>query len=58
MTGVASEVEIARAVGVRYVLLRGYKDGTMKRPVGTSCFFDVVYGWTWENMRKLTDTRP
>jgi len=56
--GVASEIEIARTVGVRYVLLRGYKDGKVERPLGTSWFFDTMYDWTWDNLRKLTDTGP
>lgn len=56
--GVASEIEIAKEVGVRYALLRGHKDGKLERPAGTSWFFDTMYDWTWDNLRKLTDTRP
>lgn len=43
---------------MRYVLLQGYNDGKVERPVGTSWFFDTMYDWTWDNLRKLTDTRP
>lgn len=56
--GVAAEIGIANEVGVRYVLLRGYKDGKVERPAGTSWFFDTMYDWTWDNLRKLTDMRP
>ena len=56
--GVATEIEIAKEVGVRYVLLRGYKDGKVERPGGTSWVFDTMYDWTWDNMRRLTDMRP
>ncbi len=56
--GVVVEIQIAREVGVQYVLLRGYKDGKVERPAGTSWFFDEMYDWTWDNLRKLTDMRP
>lgn len=56
--GVASEIAIAKEAGVRYILLRGYTDGKMERPAGTSWYFDKMYDWTWDNLRKLTDTRP
>jgi len=56
--GVAAEIQIAREVGVQYVLLRGYKDGKVERPAGTSWFSDSMYDWTWDNLRKLTDVRP
>ncbi len=56
--GVATEIELAREVGVRYVLLRGFKDGKVDRPAGTSWFFDTMYDWTWDNLRTLTDMRP
>jgi hypothetical protein len=56
--GVAAEIAIARELQVRYILLRGYKDGKVERPAGTSWFFDPTYDWTWENLRKLTDMRP
>jgi hypothetical protein len=52
------KIQIAREVGVRYVLLRGYKDGKVERPAGTSWFSDEIYDWTWDNLRKLTDMRP
>jgi MTH538 TIR-like domain (DUF1863) len=56
--GVTAEIQIAREVGVQYVLLRGYKDGKVERPAGTSWFSDAMYDWTWDNLRKLTDMRP
>jgi hypothetical protein len=56
--GVAAEVQIAREVGARYVLLRGYADGKVERPAGTSWFFDTLHDWTWDNLLKLTDVRP
>ena len=56
--GVAAEIGIARQVGVRVILLRGYKDGKVERPAGTSWFFDTMHDWTWDNLRRLTDVRP
>ena len=56
--GVTAEIQIAREVGVRYALLRGYKDGRVERPAGTSWFSDEIYDWTWDNLVRLTDTRP
>lgn len=55
--GVAGEVAIAREVSVKYHLLRGRKDGSVRRPKGTS-IFETINDWTWENLRSMTDTRP
>lgn len=56
--GVTAEIQIARDVGVRYALLRGYKEGKVERPAGTSWFSDEMHDWTWDNLVKLTDMRP
>jgi hypothetical protein len=56
--GVTAEIEIAREVGVRYVLLRGYNEGKVERPDGTHWFFDTINDWTWDKLRELTDLRP
>ena len=56
--GVTGEIEIARAAGVKYRLLRGRKNGTVQRPKGTSWPFDPIQDWTWENLRTMTDMRP
>jgi hypothetical protein len=56
--GVAREVEIARKEGIKYRLLRGRKDGTARRPQGTSFVFDPIHDWTWDNLRTMTDMRP
>lgn len=56
--GVAAEIQIAEDLSVRYALVRGYKSGKVERPRGTSWFFDTIHEWTWDNLQKLTDTRP
>ncbi|HZT65159.1 MAG TPA: TIR domain-containing protein [Acidimicrobiales bacterium] len=56
--GVAAEIEIARQLGVRFILLRGYRKGKVERPAGTSWFFDTMHDWTWDNLQRLTDVRP
>ena len=53
-TGVAAEVKIAREEKVRYLLLRGRKDGWVRRPVGTSWFFDDIHPWTWKELERMT----
>jgi hypothetical protein len=55
--GVAGEIEIAREVGVKYHLLRGRKNGSVRRPKGTS-IFETIHDWTWDNLRTVTDMRP
>jgi len=52
--GVAEEVKIARDENVRYFLLRGRKEGTIRRPQGTSWFGDDLHTWTWDNLRSMT----
>lgn len=56
--GVAEEIRIANALGVKYRLLRGRKDGQARRPQGTSWLFDPIHDWTWENLQQMTDCRP
>jgi len=52
--GVTAEVEIAREEDVRYVLLRGRKEGMARRPKGTSWFFDDIHSWTWKELKSIT----
>lgn len=54
--GVGKEVEIAREEGKRYALLRGRKTGMVRRPPGTSWFWDEIHPWTWKGLKKLTTT--
>lgn len=55
-SGVAEEIAIAKTAGVRYELLRGRKDGFVRRPRGTSWFFDEIQPWTWKSLRTMTKT--
>jgi hypothetical protein len=52
--GVTAEVDIAREEDVRYVLLRGRKEGTARRPKGTSLFSDYIHPWTWKELKSIT----
>ena len=49
--------QIAREEGVPYHLLRGRKNGWVRRPRGTSWFWDTMHAWTWNNTRvvRVTD---
>jgi hypothetical protein len=51
--GVEVEVKIARELGMPYFLLRGRKNGWIRRPQGTG-FWEKVHPWTWDNLRALT----
>jgi len=52
--GVTAEIQIAREEHVRFFLLRGRKEGTVRRPKGTSWFFDDLHPWTWKVLKRLT----
>jgi len=52
--GVTAEIEMARDEDIRYCLLRGHKDGTVRRPQGTSWFFDPLHPWTWKELQTIT----
>ncbi len=52
--GVAKEVAIARQLETPFFLLRGRKNGFVRRPWGTSFLWDPLYDWSWENLRKMT----
>lgn len=52
--GVTDEIEIARDESVRYHLLKGRKAGTVRRPMGTSWFFDDLHPWTWKELESMT----
>lgn len=54
--GVADEIAIAKTAGVRYELLRGRKEGFVRRPKGTSWLFDEIHPWTWKGLRAMTRT--
>jgi hypothetical protein len=57
-TGVTTEIEIAREKDVRFCLLKGRKEGTVRRPKGTSGFFDELHPWTWKELQRMTSLRP
>ena len=52
--GVTAEIEIAREKDIRYVLLGGRKQGTARRPDGTSWLFDDIHPWTWKELESIT----
>jgi hypothetical protein len=51
-TGVAAELEIARAEKKPYFLLKGYPDKTCYKPT-TALTTDEIYTWSWENLKNL-----
>ena len=51
-TGVATELEIARNEKKPYFLLKGYADNTCYKPT-TALVTDLVYTWTWDNLKQL-----
>lgn len=51
-SGVSIEVEIARAEGIPYFLLNGYKDLTCTKPLA-ALSTDKMYTWNWVNLKKL-----
>ena len=53
--GVTAEVKIARQEAKPYILLRGRKSGSVRRPQGT-WFWETVHPWTWDHLRALTAT--
>jgi MTH538 TIR-like domain (DUF1863) len=55
--GVTAEIEMARDENIRYSLLKGRKEGTIRRPKGTSWFFDDLHPWTWKELERLTSPR-
>jgi antiphage defense system Thoeris ThsB-like protein len=52
--GVSAEIAIAREEETPFHLLRGRREGTVRRPQGTSWFFDELHPWTWNELRVLT----
>jgi hypothetical protein len=44
---------IKREMKVPLWLLRGRKNGTCRRPQGTSWPFDPIHGWTWDNIEAM-----
>ncbi len=55
--GVTAEIGIAREEGVPFHLLRGRKDGWVRRPQGTSWLWDTLHPWTWKKLRDLTKVK-
>jgi len=52
--GVSAEIEIARKEDRPYYLLRGRKSGWVRRPRGTSVWWDTMHPWTWDALLKIT----
>jgi hypothetical protein len=50
--GVAQEVAVAREEEKPIYLLRGRKDGWVRKPRG--CFWNTLHLWTQENLRGMT----
>ncbi len=51
-TGVAAEIEIAREEKVPFWLLQGRKEGTCRKPAGTS-WLDPMHSWTWTGIESM-----
>jgi hypothetical protein len=51
-TGVAAELEIARAAGKPYFLLSGRAERICTKPT-TATPSDKIYKWTWDNLKAL-----
>ena len=49
--GVTAEIKIAREEDVPFHLLRGRKNGWVRRPQGTSWLWDTLHPWTWNKLR-------
>lgn len=50
--GVAAELRIAREEGKPYFLLRGRAGRPCHRPT-SAVATDIVYDWTWDNLKRL-----
>lgn len=50
--GVSAELTIAQEEGVRYFLLQGRSGKNCKKPKAAKVD-DVIYAWTWDNLKKL-----
>jgi hypothetical protein len=55
--GVAAEVSIAKDEHVPYYLLRGRKEGWVRRPKGTSMWWDEIHPWKWDKLRTITKVK-
>lgn len=50
--GVSAELKIAQEESVPYFLLNGYSDTTGVKPTAAKSS-DIIYKWTWENLKIL-----
>ncbi len=50
--GVAVELQIAKDVGKKYFLLKGYREKTCTKPTSAAAN-DKLYDWTWDNLKLL-----
>jgi hypothetical protein len=51
-TGVAEELEIAKEIGITYFFLAGRSDQNCTKPSSSSTN-EIVYKWTWDNLKSL-----
>lgn len=51
-TGVSVELEIAQSLGKPYFLLNGRADKTCYKPTAARVS-DLIYNWTWPNLKAL-----
>lgn len=51
-TGVSAELEIAQEEKISYFLLWGYSGKTCVKPKAAKST-DIIYRWTWDNLKKL-----
>jgi hypothetical protein len=50
--GVAAELALTQEEGKTYFLLRGYSNRACSKPI-TAKSTDIMYDWTWDNLKKL-----
>lgn len=50
--GVSAELKIAQEESVNYFLLKGRSNKTCVKPNAAKSS-DMIYNWTWENLKKL-----
>ncbi len=52
--GVSIELELTQQLEKPYFLLRGYSDKICRKPT-TAKPTDIMYAWTWNNLKLLVD---
>ena len=53
-SGVSAEVEIAQNGKIPYFLLKGRANSVCKKPLSAKST-DIIYDWTWDNIKRLLE---